>query len=197
MLSADVMLVKNKKRISINGTSVHPFQMTMHNVGKSVCVCGIYMWSPCKQWLYTSLFLCNSVCVCVNALKNCIRMPWVCEGGGDHSSLTHATWPIQSVCVCVRARLQSVAAETVLHRGVREHHVGVTEHVQTIQAQGLDAQLILQWEAHLRVETVSHVAGRHGTADVLGMTGVGVIYVTGRKRGNGQQREDKERRKRK
>lgn len=38
MLSADVMLVKKKKRISINGTSVHPFQMTMHNVGMSVCV---------------------------------------------------------------------------------------------------------------------------------------------------------------
>lgn len=70
-------------------------------------------------------------------------------------------------------RSESVAAEGLLHRRVRQHHVGVTEHAQTVQAEGLDAQLVLQREASLRVKTFRHRGER--TADVLGQTGVGVI----------------------
>lgn len=49
---------------------------------------------------------------------------------------------------------ESVTAETILHRRVGQHHVGVTEHAQTVQTEGLDAQLVLQREAALGVKTL-------------------------------------------
>lgn len=69
---------------------------------------------------------------------------------------------------------ESVAAERILHRWVRQHHVGITEHAQAVQAEGLDAQLVLQWEASLRVKTFGHRT--QCAADVLWQTGVGVIW---------------------
>lgn len=65
----------------------------------------------------------------------------------------------KSVCVCVcecvsldmwcSSHSESVTAESILHRRVRQHHVGITEHAQSVQAEGLDAQLVLQREAYL------------------------------------------------
>lgn len=69
---------------------------------------------------------------------------------------------------------ESVTAERILHRRVRQHHVGITEHAQAVQAEGLDAQLVLQWEASLRVKTFGHRT--QCAADVLWQTGVGVIW---------------------
>lgn len=89
--------------------------------------------------------------------------------------------PCVCVCVCsfywnLRRSLcsESVTAERVLHRGVRQHHVGIAEHAQTVQAEGLDVQLVLQREASLWVETLGHHTER--TTDVLRQTGVGVIW---------------------
>lgn len=59
------------------------------------------------------------------------------------------------VCECVSLDMwcsshsESVTAESILHRRVRQHHVGITEHAQSVQAEGLDAQLVLQREAYL------------------------------------------------
>lgn len=117
----------------------------------------------------------------------------------------HAQWPYmdclhadsdlytihcKSVCVCECVSLdmwcsshsESVTAESILHRRVRQHHVGITEHAQSVQAEGLDAQLVLQREAYLWVKTFGHRGER--TADVLGQTGVGVIWE--REAGNAQ-----------
>lgn len=69
--------------------------------------------------------------------------------------------------------LEPVAAEGVLHRRVGQHHVGVAEHAQTVQAEGLDAQLVLQREAALRVKALWHRG--EGAADVLRQVGIGVI----------------------
>lgn len=75
---------------------------------------------------------------------------------------------------------ESVTAERILHRWVRQHHVGITEHAQAVQAEGLDAQLVLQWEASLRVKTFGHRT--QCAADVLWQTGVGVIWERERNR---------------
>lgn len=69
---------------------------------------------------------------------------------------------------------ESVTAERILHRRVWQHHVGITEHAQTVQAEGLDAQLVLQLEASLWVKTFRD--RRECAADVLWQTGVGVIW---------------------
>ena len=68
---------------------------------------------------------------------------------------------------------QSITTEAVLHRWVRQDHVRVTEHAQSIQAEGLDAQLVLQWEA-FGVEALWD--GQEEAADVLRQTGVGVVW---------------------
>ncbi len=69
---------------------------------------------------------------------------------------------------------ESVATERILHRRVWQHHVGIAEHAQTVQAEGLNAQLILQREASLWVKTFRHRG--ECAADVLWKTGVGVIW---------------------
>lgn len=89
--------------------------------------------------------------------------------------------PYVCVCVCVfflnlwhSLHSESVTAKGILHRRVRQHHVRITEHAQTIQAEGLDAQLILQREASLWVKTFRHCG--ECTAYILWQTGVGVIW---------------------
>lgn len=55
-----------------------------------------------------------------------------------------------------RCSSESVTAEAVLHRGVWQDHVGVTEHAQSVQAERFNAKLVLQGEDPLRIETLGH-----------------------------------------
>lgn len=70
-------------------------------------------------------------------------------------------------------RSQSVATERILHGRVRQHHVGVTEHAQTVEAERLDVQLVLQRVPPLHVKAFRDRG--EGAADVLGQTGAGLI----------------------
>lgn len=79
--------------------------------------------------------------------------------------------------VCIHAwcgSLKSVASKAVLYWGVREDHIRVTEHAQSIQTERLNTKFILQRKNSLWVQTLWHC--RQHTADVLRQVGIGVVW---------------------